>query len=162
MTQAPESDERYAVQVRSRAGKFRGSGFFVGPRTVVTCAHVVKDLPDQVLVRWLGQDLPASVLVREPAQHDGGTGEYPLPDIAFLGVKDVDNPIPVIDSQPPATGGPPALLTGFSLHNPENRVRRQLREVRITGRSEGRTTRCARCWPRRSRRPSGFRTRSRS
>src|SRR5436190_1548137 len=60
----------YIVQVWSDTSRFLGSGFFVAPRVVATCAHVVEG-HQKLVIRWSGPDFKATVLVAEPPGRDG-------------------------------------------------------------------------------------------
>jgi len=121
--------------VWTASGRFKGSGFFVRPRLVATCAHVVKDLPDDVVVRWREREFPARVLVREPPRQ-GETIQYEYPDIAFLGLQDFDNPVPILDGQP-VEPGTQVLIAGSSQVNPTAQVGPEIREVAVNGSSGG-------------------------
>ena len=61
--------------------EFAGSGFLVGDRLGVTCAHVVST--GQLRVRHGDAWLPATLLSAHPAELGKGA-LYPLPDLAFL------------------------------------------------------------------------------
>lgn len=74
------------VQVRGRWG---GSGFWVTPAQVLTCAHVV-DGAESVTVRWRGTDYAASVLQQLPATRPPDRETMSLPDIALLEVSGAD------------------------------------------------------------------------
>jgi Trypsin-like peptidase domain len=124
-----------AVQVWSATGRFRGSGFFVRRRLVATCAHVVKDLPDDVVVRWGDRRFRARVLVRDPPRQ-GETIQYEYPDLAFLGLQDFDNPVPILDGQPVAPGNR-MLVVGASQINPDEQVGQEIREIVVIGESGG-------------------------
>jgi trypsin-like peptidase len=95
-------DQLVAATVRVVAGDSSGTGFFVAPGLVVTCAHVVPpDVPVQV---WYGADpYAATVLVREPA---GATlANYAYPDVALLRVPLTGHPCaPLASGPPPAPG----------------------------------------------------------
>ncbi|WP_333766776.1 VMAP-C domain-containing protein [Streptomyces sp. IBSBF 2435] len=82
-----------------------GSGFFVAPNWVLTCAHVACRSADQaeeaagvgqpaareVTVGWGGRMLNGVVEWAEPAGHDGGS--WPAPDLALIRLLDpVDHP----------------------------------------------------------------------
>ncbi|MGW3746638.1 VMAP-C domain-containing protein [Streptomyces sp. NPDC005146] len=65
-------------------GATDGTGFFVAPRFIVSCAHVTGSEPDEtVLVRWGGSDYQAVI---RAATEDSRTGDslYPFPDLAIL------------------------------------------------------------------------------
>ncbi|TWJ21159.1 tetratricopeptide repeat protein [Micromonospora endolithica] len=61
--------------------RFAGSGFLVGDRLGVTCAHVVSTR--QLRVRYREAWLPATLLSTHPPE-PGEDALYPLPDLAFL------------------------------------------------------------------------------
>jgi hypothetical protein len=81
-----------------------GTGFFVAPGLVVTCAHVVPEVPGgSVVVGYGTQEYPAQVLLREPA--DAGARTYSHPDVALLRVGVEEHPcVPLGGDQPPAPG----------------------------------------------------------
>jgi hypothetical protein len=64
---------------------FRGTGFFVAPGEVLTCAHVVQAREDLV-VEWEAGSFPATVVKALPDLEPGDrrAGFYPLPDVALL------------------------------------------------------------------------------
>jgi S1-C subfamily serine protease len=71
-------------------GRFRGTGFFVAPGEVLTCAHVVHGA-DEIKARWAGgPPLPATVVKSLPtlAVGDPDSAFYPLPDVALLVLMD--------------------------------------------------------------------------
>ncbi|MEV6845358.1 trypsin-like peptidase domain-containing protein [Actinoplanes sp. NPDC051411] len=82
---------RCTVQLTSK--RLAGTGFFVAPNIVVTCAHVVDSRSGSVTVRWQGQPIKARVLERVP-DSPGRKGEtYRFPDLAFIGLKErIDHP----------------------------------------------------------------------
>jgi S1-C subfamily serine protease len=56
---------RHVVRIDTSDGGIRGSGFFVAPGWVLTCAHVVERLQDVVLVPSAGgEPLGALVMAR--------------------------------------------------------------------------------------------------
>ena len=124
------------MQVWSVAGRFLGTGFFLQRRIVVTCAHVVEASGDDVLVRWAGRELAATVLVRDPPSRDGGR-YYPKPDVAFLGVETLDNPLPFLEATPLGKDVETVFVEGFSEINPTGQVALEQRRVRTTGTSAG-------------------------
>jgi len=81
-----------------------GTGFFVAPGLVVTCAHVVPEIPDRRVVVWYGtQDYTAEVLVCRPP--DAQEKNYSHPDVALLRVPLTDHPcVPLGGDDPPAAG----------------------------------------------------------
>lgn len=70
-------------------GEFTGTGFFVAPGRVLTCAHVVDPL-SEITASRAGWESPAGVLVRVPHLERGSpeAHDYPLPDLAILEVLD--------------------------------------------------------------------------
>lgn len=69
--------------------KFTGTGFFVAPGRVVTCAHVVPAGGRYVVV-YQGVELEAEVLVREPPM--GAEKVFAHPDVALLAIRVNDHP----------------------------------------------------------------------
>ncbi|HSV64510.1 MAG TPA: serine protease [Mycobacteriales bacterium] len=68
-----------------------GTGFFVAPGQVVTCAHVVPQVPGgSYAVAYDGTEHPAEVHVREPANAEEKV--YSYPDVALLAVPVADHP----------------------------------------------------------------------
>src|SRR5579871_6349603 len=66
-------------------GNQQGTGFFVAPGLIVTCAHVVKDArPDAINVFWNGQSYPARLKEYRPAP-DG-------PDLTLLSIDLLEHP----------------------------------------------------------------------
>ncbi|GIJ45340.1 hypothetical protein Val02_22260 [Virgisporangium aliadipatigenens] len=105
-----------AVQVWSGSA-FLGSGFFVAPQTVATCAHVVLGR-GEVLIRWVGHESLGTVLVRAPAV-ETKSAFHSFPDVAFIRVTAAfDHPFPYFDDVRPAAG---AVLQafGFSMYTPD-------------------------------------------
>jgi hypothetical protein len=127
------------VKVWSASGDFLGTGFFVAARTVVTCAHVVEHA-DDVRIGWSGPDLTGRVLVRDP-QNRAGKRHYPAPDIAFIGVDTLDNPVAFLDANPLSRDLKSLFVEGFSVNNPTGRVALERRWVpllgEVIGESEG-------------------------
>jgi hypothetical protein len=81
-----------------------GSGFFVAPGKVLSCAHVVstrRRAADRVNVCWQGHEMSGKVLAIPPDNADGGLWGYP--DLALI---DIDDPPPGpwvwLDETPPA------------------------------------------------------------
>ncbi|GDY29878.1 VMAP-C domain-containing protein [Gandjariella thermophila] len=75
--------------VRLSGGELRGgSGFFVAPGYVLTCAHVVDGAVDRpVTVTWDGRDHRGRVVWAEPRGEAGTAGPvWPYPDLAVVRV----------------------------------------------------------------------------
>lgn len=121
------------VQIWSADGDFRGSGFFLAPRIVVTCAHVV-ERDEQVVIGWSGPDLDGTVLVRDPIDREGGK-YYPPPDIAFIGVDVQDNPTAYLEPSPLGRDVDRLFIEGFSTMNPTGAVALERRVVPLIGES---------------------------
>jgi tetratricopeptide (TPR) repeat protein len=86
-----------------------GAGFFVAPRIVVTCAHVIGD-SEELRVRWERDGRPATeapVKLRVAVLADGGRPipalDTDYPDIAVLGVDGLDeHPCVLVDGEWPS------------------------------------------------------------
>jgi len=75
-----------SVIVRIATGGGGGTGFFVAPDTVLTCAHVVKaSSGDPVSVFWGGRILHGRVTTRYPGENPID-GPFPYPDLAVIEV----------------------------------------------------------------------------
>jgi hypothetical protein len=85
-----EQARQATVEIYSGA-EFLGSGFFLEPHLVVTCAHVVWQQPDQVTVKWREHQLLGDVVVRLPSTYGQGR-YYDPPDLAFISVADAPDP----------------------------------------------------------------------
>ncbi|MEU4424688.1 trypsin-like peptidase domain-containing protein [Actinoplanes sp. NPDC024001] len=122
------------VKIWSVDGDFRGTGFFVAARTVVTCAHVVEH-DEQVVIGWSGPDLPGRVLVKDPPTRSGER-YYPGPDVAFIGVQTLDNPSAFLDTSALGRDLEALWIEGFSTVNPAGRVALERRRVPVLGESD--------------------------
>jgi hypothetical protein len=113
------------VRVDDEAGMFLGTGFFVVPGLVLTCAHVVHGAA-LVQVRW--QDRVASattVLAEPPLESVSDPADYPLPDLAAVrldSAKGWDHPCACLATGPPALGGSPdaLYLAGYTIEHGPN------------------------------------------
>ena len=89
-----------------------GTGFCVGPRLVLTCAHVLAEAgqppPDVVRAEWNGTEFDLAVVPQwfRPAS-DGG------PDLALLRLGDVDLPLPVACLSPMIDPGDDLWTFGY-------------------------------------------------
>ncbi len=94
-------------------GSFRGSGFFVTPTEVLTCAHVIH-ASDAVTVEWDGGGSAAVIVDKLPPLDSGDPRErfFPFPDVALLRVTDPADRQPCVLLEPalPATVSPAAVL----------------------------------------------------
>ncbi len=111
--------------VRIDAGaEFRGTGFFVAPDAILTCAHVVHGV-DEVTVSAADGAADARVGARLPdlAPDSAAAHFYPLPDLALLTVTGFPGtqPCAPLDRTAPLAGGEADLLwlTGFCLDSHE-------------------------------------------
>src|SRR5215208_6969898 len=81
---------RATARVERRDGErwgTRGTAFFVGERTLLTCAHVVWPGDDLRVVTYGAEgrhDLPVTIASRAPDL--GAVDPYPFPDVAVLTV----------------------------------------------------------------------------
>jgi len=113
------------VRVDDEAGSFRGTGFFVAPGMVVTCAHVVHGAAG-LRVRWRDRAVPAGAVRAEPPLDSvPDPADYPLPDLAVLEVENGTkwgHPCVGLTTEPPAlSGSPDALyLTGHTIEHGPN------------------------------------------
>jgi predicted ATPase len=96
----PEDDLRTCT-VRITRPDGNGTGFFVGPGLVLTCAHVV--VGGVLDIVWAGHD-PVSPgnIVHSGGDAAGTSTGYPYPDLALIEVALEGHPIAVLDDQQPA------------------------------------------------------------
>jgi trypsin-like peptidase len=113
------------VRVDDEAGSFCGTGFFVAPGVVLTCAHVVHGT-DGTRVRWRSGCASAALVRAEPPLESVmDPARYPLPDLAVLQVKGGTNwghPCAGLAAEPPVLSGPPdaLYLAGYTVeHGPD-------------------------------------------
>jgi hypothetical protein len=112
---------------------FLGSGFFIEPHLIVTCAHVVWDCADRVGVRWREHRFAGDVVVREPAARGDGRF-YPHPDIAFVRAPAApDHPVARLAGD--LTIPPELSAYGFSAETPDAGVARDTAGLEVVGRS---------------------------
>ncbi|GIE99965.1 serine protease [Paractinoplanes rishiriensis] len=123
------------VKICTEDGVYRGTGFFVAKRTVVTCAHVVEH-HENVVIGWSGPDLPGRVLVRDPPSRAGAGGSYPGPDIAFIGVETLDNPRVFLETSAVGRDLREFFIEGFSTLNPTGGVALERRMVPVLGEAD--------------------------
>ena len=75
------------VRISDGAGTLLGTGFFVAPGQVITCAHVVHGAA-AIQVSWQGQLASAAVTgAVPPLDTVADPGAYPLPDLALLSLR---------------------------------------------------------------------------
>jgi len=94
-------------------GSFRGSGFFVTPTELLTCAHVVHGA-DAISVAWDGSTSAAVVAEKLPPLDSGDPRErfFPFPDVALLRVADPADrqPCVLLETTLPNEGPPADVL----------------------------------------------------
>ena len=82
-----------------------GTGVFIAPGQVLTCAHVVAraaEHGDSIVVRYKGSEYAAQARVVEPSPPAGELpNPYPWPDLAWLSVEFTSHPCAQVDSEPP-------------------------------------------------------------
>lgn len=83
-------------------GQHAGTGFFVAPGRVLTCAHVARPNRGAFGITWRGSPSPARLVLRRPRRGEGDP--HPFPDLALLGVDCPGHPCVRLDAQPPARG----------------------------------------------------------
>ncbi|MCW6006478.1 trypsin-like peptidase domain-containing protein [Micromonospora sp. CPCC 205371] len=113
--------------------EFLGSGFFIEPHLIVTCAHVVWHCADRVGVRWREHRFAGDVVVREPAVRGDGKF-YPHPDIAFVRAPAApDHPVARLAGD--LTIPPELSAYGFSAETPDAGIARDTAGLSVVGRS---------------------------
>lgn len=75
------------------SGRIEGSGFFIAPDTVATCAHVAGEVGRQITVTWQDLILPGVVRWASPLV---GRGIEPYPDAAVVEVTSPGGGHPVV------------------------------------------------------------------
>lgn len=100
---------------------FRGSGFFVAPGLVISCAHVVDGASGPLRVVWQGRELPVGAVRMFPEQRGAGT-HYPLPDMVLLRVTESAGQGSVWLGQSSPAIGAELIGVGFSSDSPAGAV----------------------------------------
>nr|BEK70212.1 hypothetical protein KPHV_74390 [Kitasatospora purpeofusca] len=134
---------RRSTVVITVAGGFRGSGFLVAPGLAVTAAHVVARAAraaQPVGVRHESGEhaVPADRIRLAPGTDEGngsgnGSGYYPFPDLALLGVPEwAGHPVARLAA---AEAEPDTVLTalGHSTHTPSTGARPDTLRLRVVG-----------------------------
>lgn len=111
------------VQIQDGGGRLRGTGFFVAPGRVVTCAHVVHGA-SAIQVMWQGQEVSAAVAGAVPSLDTvASPAAYPLPDLALLDVGEAaqewDHPCVRLWAGTPALDRSPDVLylAGYTIEH---------------------------------------------
>ncbi|WP_406430423.1 trypsin-like peptidase domain-containing protein [Streptomyces sp. NBC_00631] len=127
-----ELADRHAVAIHVN-GEFKGSGFVLSPKRVVTCAHVVEDAADEVLVRTPGSaDRTGTVIARHPPRR-GGDGYYDSPDIALIRLHKRLNRRGVWLAEEPPQAATVVLARGFSRFTADPDVQRDSLSMTVVG-----------------------------
>jgi hypothetical protein len=104
-----ESQElrRYIVRVDNEDGQPEGTGFFVAPGWVLSCAHVVKAAERVIVVPARGATpIPATVAARSVARVAGPSVFWPFPDLALIRLDGaLDHPCVLLDARTPLASG---------------------------------------------------------
>jgi WD40 repeat protein len=116
------------VCISDTEGKFRGTGFFVAPGRMLTCAHVVHSARG-LQAQW--QDHVATVAVAgaaPPLESVLDPASYPLPDLAVLELegdaKGWNHPCVALTAERPVIDASPAALylAGYTIEHAGGRV----------------------------------------
>lgn len=100
--------------VRNGARKQVGSGFFVAPGRVATCAHVLFNGAD-AKVLWRGKELPPTATVSQPVAPPASGHPYDAPDAAILTIDLADHPcVPLAQAGVLPAPKDPVFLRGIS------------------------------------------------
>lgn len=123
----------HAVALFSGAS-FQGTGFFVNPVTVLTCAHVVAGIDEPIWVRWRGQEIEADVQSILPDKP--GDGDFHrFPDLARLTLRSPFQGAPagiwLADRAPDE--GATVVAYGFSRYTPDVDVAVDTLRLVVTG-----------------------------
>ena len=99
-----------------RDGRFEGTGFWVAPGELLTCAHVVHG-GKPITVTVGSVQLPAEPVSPLLAPDDPAARFYPQPDVALLRVPDAPagHPCVRLDAAAPAVGSDVLQLTAFTV-----------------------------------------------
>ncbi|MFG1951604.1 trypsin-like peptidase domain-containing protein [Micromonospora sp. NPDC048830] len=118
---APDSIDQLTALLKNClvrvSGRGEGSGFFVGPGLVATCAHVAGAAGDRVTVGWRDADLAGTV--RWASALDG-RGIAPYPDLAVVEVAAPPGGHPAVwlDDHPPTMSARLVIVGHARLYGP--------------------------------------------
>ena len=111
------------VRITDDAREFRGTGFFVAPGRVLTCAHVVYGALGLRVV-WQDRAASAAVAAAEPPLASvSDPKSYPLPDLAVLVIEGDavgwDHPCTYLTADRPVLDGSAAALylAGYTIEH---------------------------------------------
>ncbi len=96
--------QNYSVKLSLPNKRGWGTGFFVSPGLILTCAHVVKDATDRVLVRWKDQLQFAEAVVERM---------LPDRDLALLQFEPPQNDLPYVRLDDDIREGDSLSLFGY-------------------------------------------------
>jgi Trypsin-like peptidase domain len=100
--------------VRNGAREQVGSGFFVAPGRVATCAHVLFSGSDPKVL-WRGNELPPTAKVSQPVAPPASGHSYEAPDAAILTIDLADHPcVPLAQAGLLPATNDPVYLRGIS------------------------------------------------
>jgi hypothetical protein len=90
------------VRVDTTDGRPLGTGFFVAPGWVLTCAHVVAGA-ERVTINpaVAGEPVPGTVAARSAARDSGSTVFWPFPDLALISTELVEHRCVWLDARGP-------------------------------------------------------------
>ncbi|MFI6291711.1 trypsin-like peptidase domain-containing protein [Nonomuraea sp. NPDC050790] len=131
-------DLLYRSAVPIRSGGNAGTGVFVAPNTILTCAHVVPR--DDVTIIWAGREVGVTVRDRLPDVPDRRVDPYPGPDLAFLETPDLPgHPYVELDRNVPRSGydGDGLWAVGFTQAFQEGAWTREELRITTTGAADG-------------------------
>jgi len=93
---------QYVVRVDDTTGRSRGTGFFVAPGRVLTCAHVVEGVERVVVVPAAGgEPMPGEVAARSADRVPGPSAFWPFPDLALISIGTTDHRCVLLDARDP-------------------------------------------------------------
>jgi Trypsin-like peptidase domain len=124
----------YTVRVDAPDGRILGTGFFVTPDLVLTCAHVVGDRPEVRIHTDDGAQGTGSVVAVSQIP-TGNRGIWPYPDLALIQVPDALRRPPVLLDDRDPRGGEECHAWGLS-----RRVEKHPERIKQTRDPQGRTT----------------------
>ncbi|MCZ4605395.1 NACHT domain-containing protein [Streptomyces sp. Lzd4kr] len=124
---------RCTVEIFTQKFVFVGSGFFVLPNTVLTCAHVLANAgPDPVVVWGEGQITTTDVML-EPNSDTTGESSYEFPDLGVVYLAGVpDHPCVWLSDENPC-GGKTLYARGFSAKTLQEGIRQDGLRVQVVG-----------------------------
>jgi hypothetical protein len=118
--------------VEIHGARFAGTGFFVGPGTVLSCAHVLRDAGPTPRIVWAGQELTVSAVSLVPA--DGpNLPFFGFPDLAVVAVEEDPAHGVLWLGQNDPVAGDSLVARGFSRHTLEDGVHRDGLIVTVAG-----------------------------